>query len=156
MKTRPLILIALLSALPVSSGLVSPDPSSQPAHQPANAIRAAAASDEGLVGMYHAGVLRLELAENGRYRLAFQPGWVAYGTYALDDQVITFTDESGDLACPADQHGRYGWSLAHGRLLIELLEDPCLFRADMMTYTAFRRVGYNRHWYDDQVDHPAN
>jgi len=113
-------------------------------------------SPDDLVGTFIAGVLLLELSEDGKYRLGYQPGWVVYGTYTVTDEAITFIDEEGPAACPGDQAGSYGWTLSNGRLLIEVLEDECTLRTTLMTYTAFHRAGINSPWWEDLVDHPAN
>ena len=112
---------------------------------------------EDIAGKYFAGVLILELNDNGQYRFGYQPGWVIYGTWTATDDVLTLTDDHGAAACSADQkNGRYNYTLNNGQLLVEVADDPCPFRATMMTYTAFHRADSNKHWWDELVDHPAN
>lgn len=127
----------------------------QPERLPAQS-QSQADTPEDLAGKYFAGVLILELTEDGRYGLAYQPGWVISGTYTATDEYITFVDDGGVLACPAGQEGRYRFSLSNDRLLVEVDDDACQFRSVMLTYTAFHRAIFNKHWWDEEVDHPAN
>lgn len=154
--TRLFLAAGLLVVLSGSIYLPVHDSPTTPPDGPPAQAQAPIDNPEQLVGKYFAGVLILELTADGRYRLAYQPGWVFYGRYTVSDELITFVDDDGPLACPADQEGRYKWSLSNDRLLIETVEDVCQFRNVMITYTAFHRAGFNQHWWDDQVDHPAN
>jgi hypothetical protein len=113
-------------------------------------------SADSLTGAFRAGVLNLELNEDGSFRFGYQPGWVAYGTYSVTDGVITFVDREGAQSCPPDVAGKYSYAYSNGRLLLEVVGDECPLRGAMMTYTAFHRAELSRIWWDDQMDHPAN
>jgi hypothetical protein len=109
-----------------------------------------------LVGTYNAGALRLILTESGDYTGYSHAGWVCKGNYRVEGETITFKDIAGANGCAPEAEGQYTWKYERGRILLQLIDDPCEGRVGFMTYTAFHSIKYHSHWWDTLWDHKAS
>ena len=81
-------------------------------------------------GDYSAGALTLHFDGRGAMQLRKASKILVNARYAIDGGTITFTDESGPMACDAAQaSGKYRWTLARDTLTFVVVDDPCEGRA---------------------------
>jgi hypothetical protein len=93
----------------------------------------------GLVGDWH-----IVFAPDGTYSASrLDLGSMVYGTYAVDGQTMTVTDEAGLLSCSNPQPNgapaltaTYSWELLGARLQLEAIEESCATREILFTTRA--------------------
>jgi hypothetical protein len=82
-----------------------------------------------------AGPWGLTVDSDGRFATKHDGEPVVEGSYTLQADRITFTDERGPLACqgPTRGSGTYSWALAAGHLTLVVVEDACPGRAAVLS-----------------------
>jgi hypothetical protein len=85
--------------------------------------------DEALLpGVWLSTDYSVEFAEDLSYEAAGAPNLEVidvYGQAAVDGCEVSFTDESGDFACPAEQVGVYNFTVNATTLAFTLVSDAC-------------------------------
>ena len=78
-----------------------------------------------------AGMWEVSFAEDGGFTVTHDGEGVVQGRYTVEGNRLTFTDESGPLAC--DQPAAYEWSLSGSELTMTRVEDACEGRAGVLS-----------------------
>jgi type IV secretory pathway protease TraF len=89
----------------------------------------AAASQEFKRGTYattfNGMALEIQFADSGKVTVTADNAVVVTGTFTIKGEEIELRDQSGPLACNADQVGRYKWKLEAKTLTLLLISDDC-------------------------------
>ena len=86
---------------------------------------------------------QLDMEEQGKFNLKFNKGTYellspegtqfVLGDYKVENNVITFMDKEGQMACAPGTVGKYKFKVENRRLILELIEDDCPGRPTMAT-----------------------
>jgi len=88
-----------------------------------------------------AGPWGLTVDSDGRFATKHDGELVVEGSYTLQTDRITFTDERGPLACqgPTRGSGTYAWALLAGQLTLRVVEEACPGRAAVLSSQPWTR-----------------
>lgn len=105
------------------------------------AVIPAFAADATLPGDYESGGVTLSLTTGGRYSVSQGGASAVEGTYRIEGDTVTFTDESGPYACAAAKPpgGTYSWKIEETALTLRRLSDACAERAADLTSHVWQR-----------------
>lgn len=83
--------------------------------------------------MEQMGTFKMEFKETS-YKLINPMGEIGViGNYKIEENIILFTDKEGQMACPAENVGKYKFIFENKELKMELIEDSCTGRPNMAT-----------------------
>jgi hypothetical protein len=129
-----LALLAALLPLAAPNGCILPvDPGDGEDHVfddglPEDSDTGDACDAAWLTGAWYGDGCIIAFATDLSYEVADSPSFDsidAYGQAAVDGCAISFADEGGPLACPADQVGVYEFSVDATTLELTAVMDPC-------------------------------
>ena len=88
-----------------------------------------------------AGPWGLTVDSDGRFATMHDEELVVEGSYPLQADRVTFTDERAPLACqgPTRGSGTYSWALVAGQLTLRVVEDTCPGRAAVLSSQPWAR-----------------
>jgi hypothetical protein len=132
-----LAVLALVAGLWLPAGVAGEDDERVLEGEFAVTISAEEVPPELINGATLIGRWTITFAADGAYARGRQDvGELATGRFEIDGDRLILNDESGVLACPADDAGGgavYGWELAGGQLRLVALEEPCDTRRLLLT-----------------------
>lgn len=101
------------------------------------ALTTASSADEFKKGTYSAtagGVKwSIKYDESGKVTMSRNGEIVVEGTYKVKGDELEVRDEKGEMACGAEQTGKYKWRLEGKKLTLTKVEDECGGRASALT-----------------------
>lgn len=122
-----LALLALVLCLRTLTGAITPSTAAAAARTPA--VAGPTACDPArVVGVWTAARYSMEILADKTYRASGTPNMAAIdviGTFDADRCNATIVDTSGRFACPANEIGRYTFTVTDTTLAFALVSDPC-------------------------------
>ena len=102
-----------------------------------------ASADEFKKGTYSArtGEVKwsIKYDESGKVTVSRNGEIVVEGTYKVKGNELEVRDEKGQMACGAEQTGKYKWKLEGKKLTLTKVEDECGGRASALTAQAWEQ-----------------